>query len=182
MSQKQAIVSEVNAIAAAGTPVKLALSTYSRQVAKHFKKAHKNILRAFDQLDCSPEYQRLNFQPLIETYTVGNGATRESRVVRMTKDGFIFKVLGFQGAEAGRIKGISIAAFNAMADQLSYLGKSLSAQRPALERRAAGSFELPSWGASKMAKRRHEKPLFDNERALPEAETQFTLFSTQLQK
>ena len=67
MSQKQAIVSEVNAIAAAATPVKLALSTYSRQVAKHFKKAHKNILRAFDQLDCSPEYQRLKVEPLIET-------------------------------------------------------------------------------------------------------------------
>jgi hypothetical protein len=33
-----------------------------------------NRLRAERLL--SPEYQRLNFEPLIETYTAGNGATQ----------------------------------------------------------------------------------------------------------
>ncbi len=153
------------------------LTTDSRRVAKHFKKAHKNILQAFDRLECSPEYHRLNFQPMIEKITVGKGATRESRVIRMTKDGFIFMVMSFQGAEAARIKERYITAFNAMAHQLDSISNSLWKQRLNLERRDAGSFELASWGASKMAKRRHEKPLIENERLLLEAEMQPTLFS-----
>ena len=65
----------------------------------------------------SPEYQRLKVEPLIETYAVGNGATRETRTIRMTKDSFMFLALVFSKAEAGRIKEVLIAAFKAMADQ-----------------------------------------------------------------
>ena len=65
----------------------------------------------------SPEYQRHNFVPLIETYTAGNGATRETRTIRMTKDSFMFLALVVSNAEAGRIKEVLIAAFKAMADQ-----------------------------------------------------------------
>ena len=37
------------------------LTTDSRRVAKHFKKRHDNILRAYDKLGCSEEFTKLNF-------------------------------------------------------------------------------------------------------------------------
>ncbi len=65
----------------------------------------------------SPEYHWLNFEPMIEKITVGKGAARETRVIRMTKDGFMYMVLGLKVAKAGYIKERYITAFKAMADQ-----------------------------------------------------------------
>ena len=36
----------------------------SRQVAETFEKEHKNVLRDIEVLDCSPEFNRLNFEPI----------------------------------------------------------------------------------------------------------------------
>ena len=38
------------------------LTTDSLRVAKHFGKRRSNVLRAYDQLTCSPEFSRLNFE------------------------------------------------------------------------------------------------------------------------
>ena len=61
-------------------------------------------------------------------------------------------------------------------DHASWLLASLWKQRLDLEHRDVTSKEFASYCASKMAKRRHEKPRIDNERALLEAEMQLTLF------
>ncbi len=42
------------------------LTTDSRRVAKHFKKRHDHVLRAFDNLKCSAEYRRLNYEETVE--------------------------------------------------------------------------------------------------------------------
>lgn len=153
------------------------LTTDSRRVAKHFKKAHKNVLRAYDQLECSPEFNRRNFEPVIEEYRNGKGGVQKDRVIRMTKDGFMFLAMGFQGSEAAKFKEAFINAFNCMAEQLQRIGNSLWAQRMDLEKREATSFMWASFGAKRMQERRHDKPLLENERALLEAEMQPTLFN-----
>jgi Rha family phage regulatory protein len=75
------------------------LTTDTRRVAKHFKKAHKNVLRAFDNLDCSEEFNRLNFEPVEEVDSKGESR----RVILITKDGFMFMVMGITGKESARI-------------------------------------------------------------------------------
>lgn len=88
--------------------------TDSLKVAQHFGKRHKNVLRAFDRMDCSREFNRLNFEPV--EYTDTKGELR--RAVKMTKDGFMFLVMGFTGRAAAQMKEAFIAAFNAMADHI----------------------------------------------------------------
>ena len=65
-----------------------ALTTDSRRVVKHFKKRHGDVLRAFDNPECSAKRDRLNFQAAFGTYINGKGGTQESRLIRMTKDEF----------------------------------------------------------------------------------------------
>lgn len=86
--------------------------TDSRTVARHFKKQHKDVLRAADRMDCSEEFSRRNFAPT--SYIDAQG--KERREMRMTKDGFMFLVMGFTGREAARIKEAFITAFNCMAE------------------------------------------------------------------
>lgn len=158
------------------------LVTDSRRVAKHFKKRHDNVLQAIDRLDCSAEYRLLNFKETVETReNPSGGAPISSRSIQMTKDGWMFLVMGFKGAEASRIKEAYIRAFNAMAEQLQRIGdsraESLMAQRLDLERREATSFMWASFGAKRMQERRYEKPLLENERALLESKMQPDMFS-----
>jgi Rha family phage regulatory protein len=86
--------------------------TDSRTVAKHFKKQHKNVLRAYENIECSEDFNRLNFEPV--EYLDAKGESR--REVRMTKNGFMFLVMGFTGREAARIKEAFIRAFDCMAE------------------------------------------------------------------
>ena len=53
------------------------LTTDSRRVPKHFHKRHDNVLRSFDNVDCSGEVNRLNFEEVTGTYTSGKGGTQE---------------------------------------------------------------------------------------------------------
>ncbi len=50
---------------------------------------------------------------------IGNGATRDSKIFTMTKDGFIFLVMGFTGKKAAAFKEAYIAEFNSMEASLS---------------------------------------------------------------
>ena len=67
------------------------LVTDSLIVAQTFGKRHKNVLRAYDNLPCSPEFGRLNFEPT--EYVDSQG--KLCRMVKMTKDGFGMLVAGF---------------------------------------------------------------------------------------
>jgi Rha family phage regulatory protein len=83
--------------------------------AATFGKRHGNVLRAYDNLDCSDEFNRLNFQPV--EYADEKGELR--RFVTMTKDGFTMLAMGFTGPSAMAFKEAYIGAFNAMADHIA---------------------------------------------------------------
>ncbi|WP_237731331.1 Rha family transcriptional regulator [Lelliottia amnigena] len=95
------------------------LVTTSQSVADYFDKQHKDVLRKIDMLDCSPEFTSANFCADVQTVGIGNGAERESRCFLITKDGFMFLVMGFTGKKAARLKEAYIAKFNAMESELS---------------------------------------------------------------
>ena len=148
------------------------LTTDSRRVAKHFGKRHANVLRAYDQLSCSPEFSRLNFEP--REFLDSRGKTE--REVRMTKDGFIFLVMGFTGAEASRMKESYIRAFNSLADQLTQIGLDLWSQRIALERKDSNSFTWAQFGSRVMLERKRALPGILDERRSLQDQMQPSLF------
>ncbi|KRJ24872.1 Rha family transcriptional regulator [Acinetobacter baumannii] len=94
------------------------VKTSSLKVAELFGKQHKDVLRKIENLACSPEFTSAHFCAHVQTVEIGNGATRESKYYEMTKDGFIFLVMGFTGAKAAQIKEAYINTFNHMAAML----------------------------------------------------------------
>ena len=85
----------------------------SRDIAKKFGKQHDNVLRAIQNLDCSPEFKSLNFEGLKYQYR-----GQEFPYYEMTRDGFSFLCMGFTGKKAAIWKEAYIAAFNAMEAEL----------------------------------------------------------------
>ncbi|WP_345873057.1 Rha family transcriptional regulator [Shewanella algae] len=92
-----------------------ALITTSINVAEAFGKQHKDVLRRLQALDCSTDFTERNFTP--SGYFDSTG--RKLPMWQMTKDGFMFLVMGFTGKKAAAIKEAYINAFNWMAEQLS---------------------------------------------------------------
>lgn len=92
----------------------------SRDVAEAFGKLHKDVLRAIDNLDCSPDFTERNFAPCSVAHPTVPG--RFDRSFDLTRDGFAFLVMGFTGAKAARFKEAYIQAFNAMEEELRRLG------------------------------------------------------------
>lgn len=88
--------------------------TTSRDVAAYFKRQHKDVIRAIEQLHCSEEFNGRNFSPA--AYVDDKG--EERRMYEITKDGFAFLAMGFTGQRAGEFKECYIEAFNAMEDHL----------------------------------------------------------------
>lgn len=82
--------------------------TTSLIVAEVFGKEHKNVLRDIENLSCSEDFNRLNFER-ITYYDVRN---REQTAYEMTKDGFSFLVMGYTGSKAGEFKEKFINEFN----------------------------------------------------------------------
>lgn len=148
------------------------LTTDTRRVARHFGKRHDNVLQAYDRLDCSNEFSRLNFQATEELDEQG----KSRRLVRMTKDGFVFLVMGFRGSKAARIKEAYINAFNSMAEQLQRIGMSLWDQRLELEKKDSTSFMWASFGSKLMTNRKRELPNIRQARERLESEMEPTLF------
>lgn len=93
--------------------------TTSLDIAEKFGKKHKNVLRDIAKISQSkngprsPEmvkFNRLNFEPV--KYLDAKG---ESRLMyNITRDGFTFLAMGFNGDDADHWKVKYIAAFNAM--------------------------------------------------------------------
>ncbi|OBX05284.1 hypothetical protein QV06_03540 [Gallibacterium genomosp. 3] len=84
--------------------------TDSLKVAHYFGKQHKNVLKAIKELNCSPEFWRLNFKP--SNYTDDRG--KKQPMYLMTQDGFTLLVMGFTGKKAMQFKEAYINEFNQM--------------------------------------------------------------------
>lgn len=87
--------------------------TTSQKVAEAFDKQHYHVLAKVRELDCSDHFLTHNFS-WVQFQHRGN--TYDA--CEMTKDGFMFLVMGFTGKKAAAIKEGYIAAFNWMAGQL----------------------------------------------------------------
>lgn len=105
------------------------ITTTSTDIAKCFGKRHDNILRKIENLDCSSEFNALNFEAV--EYEDGKGESRP--MYRITKDGFVFLAMGFTGTKAAQFKEAYINAFNQMESQLKVAAKpSSTTERKAL--------------------------------------------------
>lgn len=87
--------------------------TTSQRVAEAFNKQHKHVLEKVRSLECSDQFLTANFSAVQFDH---RGNTYEA--YEMTKDGFMFLVMGFTGKKAAAVKEGYIAAFNWMAEQL----------------------------------------------------------------
>jgi len=106
------------------------IKTDSLKVADAFGKRHDNIIRAvekiismdFTDLNFEGSKQKTSFNKFIELnfelseYQDATG--RKLPMYEMTKDGWMFLVMGFTGEKAAQIKVSFIEAFNQMADLL----------------------------------------------------------------
>jgi len=83
--------------------------TDSRNVAEHFEKEHKNVLRAIDDLVAQNSATKNMFYETSREYR-----GQSFRYFLMNRDGFSLLVMGFTGAKALEWKLKYIDAFNAM--------------------------------------------------------------------
>ncbi|MCH1926866.1 Rha family transcriptional regulator [Shewanella sp. C32] len=111
------------------------VKTTSLMVAEAFSKQHKDVLRKLESLDCSPKFASAHFCAHVKNQQVGI-AKRDIKYYEMTKDGFIFLVMGFTGKKAAAIKEAYINAFNQMAEQLNRQPKKLSSDKTVRLRQA----------------------------------------------
>lgn len=82
----------------------------SLDVAETFGKDHKNVLRDIRELECSEEFNRLNF----ELTSYKDSMNRSQDMYYMTRDGFTLLAMGYTGEKAMRFKEAYIRQFNAM--------------------------------------------------------------------
>ena len=95
------------------------VKTTSMKVAEAFGKRHTHVTEKIRSLDCSSDFRSANFSahPYINEQ---NG--EKYTLYEMTKDGFMFLVMGFTGKKAARVKEAYINAFNMMMDKLYITG------------------------------------------------------------
>lgn len=89
----------------------------SRYVAECFEKEHKNVIRDIRELDCSDEFRLLNFEP--SSYKNQQG--KKQPCYCMTRDGFVFLVMGYRGKKAAHFKEMYIRRFNEMEEHIKSL-------------------------------------------------------------
>ena len=82
----------------------------SLDIAETFVKEHKNVLRDIRELECSDEFNRLNFE--LTSYI--DARNRKQDMYYITRDGFTLLVMGYTGEKAMRFKEAYIRQFNAM--------------------------------------------------------------------
>jgi len=90
------------------------MTTTSRIIAEYFGKAHKNVIRAIENLESSSEFNRLNFEQI--DYQDDKGRTYQEYVI--TRNGFSMLVMGFTGKKAMVWKEKFLEAFNMMESEL----------------------------------------------------------------
>ncbi len=94
------------------------ITTTSLQVAEHFSKVHRDVVRAIESLECSEDFRLRNFAQSSFEAPMPKGGMRTHKSYRMTRDGFTFLAMGFTGKEAARWKEAYINAFNQMESEL----------------------------------------------------------------
>lgn len=87
--------------------------TTSLRVAEVFGKEHYNVMKAIKSLDCSEEFRAINFNASKIDYQNGN-IKKQLPMYYITRDGFMFLVMGFTGKTAAKWKEAYIKAFNEM--------------------------------------------------------------------
>ncbi|CAI8787592.1 Phage regulatory protein [Pseudomonas sp. IT-P253] len=97
--------------------------TSTQQVAAAFEKLHNHVIAKVRSLECSAQFLTDNFSSVQFEH---RGNTYEA--FEMTKDGFMFLVMGFTGKKAAAIKEGYISAFNWMAERLGLSSKALVAK------------------------------------------------------
>ncbi|ENB0845594.1 Rha family transcriptional regulator [Escherichia coli] len=88
--------------------------TTSVAVADFFRKMHKDVLKKIDNLECSEKFSERNFAPA--EYLDEQGKKRP--MYQITKNGFVFLVMGFTGKKAAAFKEAYIAEFDRMETEL----------------------------------------------------------------
>ena len=92
--------------------------TTSLRVAEIFSKQHKHILEAIRNLDCSDGFRGSNFRLTLKDKELHGSVARQDPFYFITRDGFIFLVMGFTGKTAAKYKEAYIYAFNEMEAKL----------------------------------------------------------------
>lgn len=90
--------------------------TTSQNVAVFFEKRHERVLDRIKNLDCSPKFTKHNFVLCHKNSELQNG--KPQPYYEITKDGFVFLVMGFTGKKAAQFKEAYITEFNRMEAQL----------------------------------------------------------------
>lgn len=102
--------------------------TTSIAVADFFQKRHDDVLKKLRTLECSPDFRVRNFAETSYTRENPNGGPGiPTPMYEMTKDGFVFLVMGFTGKKAAAFKEAYISEFNRLEAELT---KSLTPAAP----------------------------------------------------
>ena len=88
--------------------------TTSLIVSEYFGKEHKNVIRDIENLDCSKEFCRLNFE--LAKYT--DKQSKKRKYYKIKKDGLVFLIMGYRGDIASELKEKYIKQFNFMQHKL----------------------------------------------------------------
>ena len=147
--------------------------TTSYAVAEAFQKRHSDVLRAIKNMKCSQKFRERNFALCFENNKLQNGKPR--KFYQMTKDGWMFLVMGFSGEKADAVKEQFIDAFNWMASQLTQVFQSKWAQYNQVSLEYKSRKEVVSGQARGMRQWRDDKPIFEGEIMRLEAELQPSL-------
>lgn len=92
--------------------------TNSLKVAEIFGKRNYNVLRDIRELDCTKEFHELNFEFMVKMRELPQGGSQKTECCQMTKNGFVFLVMGYTGAKAAQFKEAYISAFDRMEAEL----------------------------------------------------------------
>ena len=82
----------------------------SLMVAQMFEKRHDDVLKSIRNLECSDEFRLRNFAE--SSYRNEQG--KKQPCYNMTRDGFVFLVMGYRGKKAAEFKEAYIKRFNEM--------------------------------------------------------------------
>lgn len=89
-------------------------TTTSKAVASYFAKQHQHVTQRVESLDCSEQFLTSNFSLVPFEH---NGNTY--KMYEMTKNGFVFLVMGFTGKRAAQFKEAYIAEFDRMEAEIN---------------------------------------------------------------
>lgn len=146
--------------------------TTTQTVAKYFGKQHHHVVQRIEKLECSEHFLTSNFQ-LVHYEHRGN----LYKSYQMTKDGWMFLVMGFTGKKAAAIKESFIQAFNWMADQLLKRAMNYDHIRNMLILEYRQEKGIASLAGRTLQRWQVKKPVIEDEIQALEHEGQYRLFS-----